>query len=386
MWNLALKGVFRRRFRALLIIGALAVPVALLLSLSSLGSSYERSLRAELDQMGVQLMLVPLGCPYDAAARVVKGQALDNTLPQSALTEVRADPAVALAAPLLITALPRAGEKRVDLWVGLDEAGRALKPWWKVQSGSDWFGSDDSAILGSEAGAIEMREPGDKLFNPEANRTLRVDGILARSGTADDNLLFVPLRTAQLMFGQRDRLTAIAIRLHQPDLLREATRRLQEIPGAQVVTLTEMMGVFLNLVGSVRMLLQAITLLAVSVAALGVFNTMLAAVLERADELAVMRAIGASRAQLFSLVTLESSLIAMAAASGGLLLSAGLGPALEGAIRSLLPMAPSGLLGRLTGVGIAEALLLCLPVGVLAGLYPAWRASQIEPAKAVKLE
>lgn len=386
MWKLAFKGMLRHRWRAGLLIGALAIPVAVLLCLSSLGSGYERLLRTELDGMGVQLMLVPLGCPYDAAARVVKGQALENTLPHAALAQVRADPAVAVAAPLLIVALPRDGEKRVDLWVGLDEAGRQLKPWWKAQAGSDWFADDNGVILGCESAAVELREPGDPLFSPEANRTLRVDGVLARSGTADDSLFFVPLRTAQAMFSQPERLTAIAIRLREPDLLREVAERLQQIPGAQVVTLTEMMGVFLNMVGSVRMLLQAIALLAVTVCALGVFNTMLAAVLERSDELAIMRAVGASRAQLFGLVAMESGLMAAAATGLGLCLAGLGGHALEGVIRPLLPMAPPGPLWRLTGFAIVQVVTLSLPIGIAAGLFPAWRASRIQPATALKAE
>jgi putative ABC transport system permease protein len=384
MWRLAFKGIFRCRLRIMLVIGALAVPVAVLVCLSSFGVAYENSLRSELDRMGVQLMLVPIGCPYDAAARVVKGRALDNTLPQAALGQVRADPAVAVAAPLLITAIPRPEEKRADLWVGLDEAGRTVKPWWKAAAGAEWFSGPDSVILGSEAAVIEMRAPGDKLFCAEANRTLRVDGVLAPSGTTDDNLFFIPLRTAQAMFRQPDRLTAIAIRLREPEMLREASQRLQQIPGAQVATLTEMMGVFLNMVGSVRILLQSITLLAVTVCVLGVFNTMLATVLERAGELAVMRAVGASRWQIFHLVTIESALVAVTAAVVGLGLAAVSGGALESVIRPFLPLAPSGSLWRITGASFREAFILCLSVGIAAGLYPAWRASEIQPATALK--
>ena len=48
-------------------------------------------------------------------------------------------------------------------------------------------------------------------------------GILKRSGTSDDNLFFLPLATAQRMFQQTGRLTAIAIRLRDPALLREAS-------------------------------------------------------------------------------------------------------------------------------------------------------------------
>ena len=66
-----------------------------------------------------------------------------------------------------------------------------------------------------------MRAPGDRLHSPETGQELRVAGVLERSGTSDDSLFFVPLRTAQRMFGQENRLTAVAIRLRDPALLRQ---------------------------------------------------------------------------------------------------------------------------------------------------------------------
>jgi putative ABC transport system permease protein len=384
MWRLALKGIFRQRLRAALIVGGLAIPVAMLVILSSFGAAYEHSLRSELDRMGVQLMVVPLGCPYDAAARVVKGRSLDDTLPASALDSVRADPAVALAAPMLITAVPRPEEKRVDMWVGLDESIRTVKPWWKARSGADWFTATNGVILGSEAAVIEMRATGDKFYCPEANRALRVDGILEQSGTSDDSLFFLPLKSAQEMFGQQGRLTAIAVRLRAPEMLLEAENRLRQIPGAQVATFTEMIGVFLNMVGSVRILLQSITLLAISICLLGIFNTMLAAVLERSSELAVMRAVGASRSQVFALVSSESAMFALFAVFAGWILAAASGGPLENLVRPLLPLVPSGRLWHLSGEALLQALVVCVAAGLLAGLYPAWRASLIQPATAVK--
>ena len=67
------------------------------------------------------------------------------------------------------------------------------------------------------------------------------------------------------MFHQPGRLTAVAIRLRDPGLLAQAAPRLQEIRGAQVVTLTEMMGTFLNLVGAVRTLIMAIAIVALGI-------------------------------------------------------------------------------------------------------------------------
>src|SRR5205814_8797295 len=97
----------------------LALAVGLSASLFGFADGYGSGLRSELDRMGIQLMLVPLGCPYDAAARALKGRALDDSLPAATVATVRADPRVAVAAPLLIGVFPVREQRRTDLWVGI---------------------------------------------------------------------------------------------------------------------------------------------------------------------------------------------------------------------------------------------------------------------------
>lgn len=386
MLRLALKNLYRRPLRTGLTLLGLAVSVALLACLLSLGEGYQRGLRGELDRMGMQMMLVPLGCPYDAAARVLKGRALDVTLPAGALAEVRADPAVAVAAPVYTAVLPRPSEGRTDLWVGIDEASRALKPWWKRASGSAWFQGPDSVILGAEAAATELRKPGDRFYSPETGRAFTVCGVLERSGTSDDALFFVPLATAQAMFREPGRLTAIAVRLKDPARMEEATDRLQGVRGAQVVTLTEMMGTFLNLVAGARTLVLAVALVAVAISALSIFNTMMAAALERTREMGVLRALGLSRAGAFGLMTAEAVLLS----AGGGLLGFGLalvaGRGVEALARPLLPLAPARGLATLTPDAMTRCLVLISIVGIIAGLYPAWQASRLRPAEALRLD
>jgi putative ABC transport system permease protein len=386
MLLLAFRNLVRRPLRNALTVVGFAVAVAVLACLSAFGHGYRRALGTELDRMGLQMMLVPLGCPYDAAARVLKGKTLENSLPESALDAARHDPAVAVAAPLLMAALPLPNEGRADLWVGLDESALELKPWWHVKTGEPWFSGDDSVILGCDAAEVETRAPGDWFYSPETGQKLRVTGVLERSGTSDDSLFFVPLHTAQRMFQQTNRLTAVAIRLRDPAQLREASERLQRIPGAQVVTLTEMMGTFLNLVGAVRTLLFSIALVAVTVSMLSVFNTLLAAVVERTGELSVMRAIGASRAQIVGLITTEALLLTGAGSIVGIVLALTIGRGVENLVKQFLPLAPSEPLLLLTSTSLWQCAGIGAAVGVLAGLYPAWRASRLHPAEALKAE
>jgi putative ABC transport system permease protein len=341
--------------------------------------------------MGVQLMIVPLGCPYDAAARVLKGRSPEVSLPDSALAAARRDPEVAIAAPMLMAAVPRPAEGRTDLWVGLDQSALALKPWWRLAADSHWFAAKDEVILGAEAAGLEMRSPGDAFYMPgptpkAPGARLRVAGVLERSGTSDDSLFFLPLPTAQAQFGERGRLSAIAVRLKDPTRGAETAERLQTIPGVQVVTMTEMMGTFLNLVGSVRTLVLAIAILAVAISALSVFNTMLAAVLERTAELGVLRALGASQGVVFRLVALEGLLLSLVGGAAGLLLAAGGGRWVEAAVKGFVPLAPAESLLALSPEVMGRCLLLSVAAGLAAGCYPAWRASRLSPAEALRSE
>jgi putative ABC transport system permease protein len=391
MNRLALKNLARRPVRTALSLCGVAVAVAVMACLLAFGQGYQEGLGRELNRMGVQMMLVPLGCPYDGAARVLKGRALETSLPQSALDHARRDPDVAVAAPLLLTAVPRPRERRTDLWVGLDRSALALKSWWRLTPNSMWFEQPDDVILGAEAAETEMRAPGDRFSlvgapGATASRALRVCGVLERSGTTDDSLFFLSLPSAQRVFRREGRLSAVAVRLKDPARGPDVAERLQAIPGVQVVTMTEMMGTFLNLVGAVRTLVLAVGIVAVAISALSVFNTMLASVLERTSELGLLRAVGASRAALFGLVTTEAWLLALGGGILGLVLASLGGHWLEATLKGFVPLAPSEPLLLLTPPVAARCLGLALLTGILAGVYPAWRASRLQPAVALREE
>ncbi|MEP6756235.1 MAG: ABC transporter permease [Chthonomonadales bacterium] len=364
----------------------LSVASGSLICILSFGTAYQNGMRTELDRMGMQMMLVPLGCPFDAASRVLKGKTLDTSLPGDSLASTRKDPAVAIAAPIYTAALPRPESGRTDLWVGIDEESIKLKPWWKLSEGSKWFTSPDSVILGAEAAATELRHPGDKFYSPETGKEFTVAGTLERSGTSDDSLFFVPLATAQSMFKQPGRLTAIAIRLKDPALIGCASERLQKTPGAQVVTLTEMMGAFLNLVGSARTLILAVTFVAIGISGLTVFNTMMSSVIERTREIGIMRAIGLTRFGAFRLTALESIILALTGSLLGVLFAAVIGSLAEAIVRPYLPLAPETRLSSVRFEAVLNCGLLLTVVGIFAGLYPALRASQMQPAESLRLD
>jgi putative ABC transport system permease protein len=150
--------------------------------------------------------------------------------------------------------------------------------------------------------------------------------------------------------------------------------------------MTEMMGTFLNLLGAVRTLVLAVAAIAIAVSALTVFNTLLATVIERTNEFAVMRAIGASRAQVFALLIGESLLLTLCGALAGIALAFAFGSRIETVAKGWIPFAPAETLLSLSPEALLPCLLLAVSVGAVAAIYPAWRASQLQPALATKLE
>jgi putative ABC transport system permease protein len=128
-------------------------------------------------------------------------------------------------------------------------------------------------------------------------------------------------------------------------------------------------------------LVSALLLLAVVVAVLGIVNTLVLAVVERTRELGLMRAVGATRRQVRTLVRRESVLMAVLGGLTGVGLGTLAGVALS---RSL---ADSGITSLSVPVGTLVAYLLAATlVGVLAAVGPARRASRIDVLRAITVE
>ncbi len=101
-------------------------------------------------------------------------------------------------------------------------------------------------------------------------------------------------------------------------------------------------------------------------------------------QIGVMKALGASRADVFAIVWLETTLICLI---GGVL-GAGIaivgGSAVEEVIKRMLPYAPSGKLVVISARLLMGSILGAIVTGLIAGIYPALRASSMRPVEAIR--
>jgi putative ABC transport system permease protein len=385
-WSeLSFKEWRRRPLRTGITVCGVALAIAALFSLLSFQRGYRSGVERELARLGAHVLVVPKGCPYDATSIALHGATWPCYLKAAYLDEVRTTPGVQTAAPALMSAFYDA-TGRQSVYVGIDTNMLALKPGWRItgafpaQAGELLVGSEISARSHWQLGQ-QVQLPG----LPNATRVIR--GILSPTHGAEDSFIYLQLADAQTLLRRPAQLTHILVRLVDPNQLDTVVSQLRGCDAGlymNVVPLAHLFRTIQGVVSSTRLLLVCLAMVALLAAAAGVSNTLLMSAAERTREIGVLRALGASRRQIFSLFWIETLQISIIGTMVGMMAAFGLSRLLEGWLRSTLPFSPTEPLihwhGSIAGTCLACALLL----GSAAGLLPAWRAANLSPTRAMR--
>ena len=364
----------------------------MLFNLLEFQRGYEEGLRSELGGLGAHIMVVPRGCPYEAATIVLHGGKWPRYMEQEWYDIVKATPGVAESASLIMDAVIKGGGTENLIYMGIDEEYPKLRAKWEYQAGG-WFDAERTAILGPSVAELGGFAVGDEITIEDGSRmpptNLRVAGILKRTNTQDDGLIFLPQATLQQIFGLEDKLVVILIKVEDVSKTDEVAERLQAASreakaGMNVFPLSELLGTLTNLISSTKVFVLAIVAVALLVGGVGVLTTILMTVHERTQEIGMMKAMGAGRLDIFRLIWIETLLMTLAGGVAGIGLAVVSARGVVAVLRHVLPYAPSDF-----ALGFsADTLWFCLGVsvvlGLLAGSYPSWRAASISPIEAIR--
>jgi len=384
-WTLAIKNLSRRRMRTLLTIIGVAIAIAVLYSLLSFNAGYERQLSGEMNSLGVSLLAVPKGCPYEAASLVMHGGVIPKYLNESNLQTIRNTTGVEIATPMLLQQFTNNGTPHVVY--GIESANmQKIKPWWKISG--RFFTDDEKNVMVIGAGLAELdgAKVGDKIPIGPTKEFFTIVGILERTGGQDDQSHFLPIAEAQRIFKKEGRINTIAVLVNDPKEVADVSDEIEKIPDTQVVTMSQISGTIMNLVGSARTLLFSLIAVAIVISAFGIMNTLLMSVHERTREFGMMKAIGASGADIGIMVMIETIIVTTAGGILGICGSFVGASMIEKFVRSNIPYAPVGSLITADPVLIGECLIFSVVLGLICGLYPAFRSSRLSPMEAIRSE
>ncbi|HEY5526785.1 MAG TPA: ABC transporter permease [Candidatus Anoxymicrobiaceae bacterium] len=379
--SLALKNLKRHKVRTVLTIAGIAISALTLFTVLSFNNGYDKALNEEMSSSGVHLYVSMEGCPLQAATLILHGGEIPSYLDQSMLGEIQMMDNVKIAGGYLISTIISGG--RADFFYGITPEVRKLKSYWKLQG--SWFKDENSIILGADVAKDLGKKPGDTVTIKGTDKTFNVTGVLKKSGKEDDGFYFLPLAAQQELFKKQQKLTAIGIQLTDIAKLNTVKTGLEK-RGAYVVPQQDISDLVSKLVGGTKGILFGILAIVLVVSGLGVFNTVMMATFERKEEIGYLRSVGARRSDIFSLIVLETLWLCLA----GLVVGLGGGYAVaflvDKWIRKFLPYAPAGRLVRPDVLAVVVAVTVVIFLGLVAGIYPGYRASRVSPMEAIRNE
>jgi len=204
---------------------------------------------------------------------------------------------------------------------------------------------------------------------------------------------YIPIRTAMTNYTSNDELSSLCVRIIDSSMLYDAVSQLDRVllqahDGFQdygISTNEEMLVEFKKMERSLMITLGGIALISLFIGGIGIMNVMLAAINERIREIGVRKAVGARGSDIFLQFLVETALISSIGGLIGIVFSIGI-TRIVGQI-----MESSNLSNTLSQMSVqpgvmAAGFLFSVGIGMLSGVYPALRASRLDPIEALRYE
>jgi len=440
--RLVMANLLRMKARVVMTAAGVLIGTAAIIVLISLGAGLQRAVISSMASVGelTEMRVMPSQPPAGRVVRVAAGGGPmmvassassvgsgEGALTDRVLDEIRAMPGVVAVTPLTYlngSANLRLG--RYETWAniqGIDPLAlealgfQAAEGVVAVGAGQAVVGSRVAQNFYDPRRGMPVEEPPN--LNGQNVRLvlikwaedgqpvervmrLRIAGVLAQTGGERDWSIYLSLNdvlsmnawfTGQRENPSRDGYSQALVKAESPEWVTALEPVLTE-RGLRVSSPLSMLEGVNRTFAIIQAVLGGIGGIALLVAAFGIANTMVMAIYERTREIGLMKAVGASNADVMSVFLAEAGAIGMLGGLGGVLLGSGLGRAI-GMVAWNYLSAQSGGEVAMPGVDSLVYVPGWLPVfaitfsaliGVLSGVYPALRAARLDPIAALRAE
>jgi putative ABC transport system permease protein len=399
----ASESLLANKMRSGLTVLGIIIGVAAVIAVLAIGNGTQESILGEIQGVGTNLLFVTQGGSEDVSNP--KPLTLSDA---DALADPFSAPSIDGVAPALNgrVELKFAGENKSTSLVGVTPDYETVRN--IGLSEGKFFSSTD--LSGRSAVVIIGTEVADDLFGRKSGlvgekvriegQPFRVIGVLEEKGGSaigsEDDQILVPMTTAQTRLLQRatpNAVDVIYVQAVNSESVPQASLEISQILSSRHRTMIgeedfsvqsqqDFLDLASTITGVLTIFLGGVAAISLLVGGIGIMNIMMVSVVERTREIGLRKALGARRIDILSQFLIESSLLSLLGGFIGILLGWSLSVIVELiAAGSGTPIVPVISLNA-----VLLAVLFSAAIGIFFGLYPANRASTLEPVEALRYE
>jgi putative ABC transport system permease protein len=365
MFAIITTNLLRSRARTAFTAGGIAVGVATIVALLS----FTQGLRDTADEF------IHLGGSELGIFQANVSDPTASVLPAATVRQIAAQPDVARATPPLLTV------ETVNVAPGAVVFGADPSGFFShnlvIVAGTRPRPSAREILIGDRLAEQLHLAPGGALV--VKGRAYRVAGVYHSGVLFEDSGAVLAIAQARQLTGRSGEETDVVVQLAPGVRASVAGRTVEHaLPGTQAITDPQQAlraGANGTLISNAILVIVVIALI---VGAISVANTMAMSIMERQGELALLSTVGWSPLRVASLIFGEGIALSTLGAALGLLFGVIGGGLLVHALGVSAYVSPS-----VTAWGLGRALLVGVAIGVLGGIYPAWRVTRMTPLKAL---
>jgi putative ABC transport system permease protein len=391
-FRIAIRALSANKVRSVLTMLGVIIGVAAVILLVSIGTGVQEQVTGQISGLGSNLLFVFPGNFSGGGGGGPGGGDIRKqfTTSDAEYVQSRLGDQGVVTPTLQAAATLRLGNRTMSSQMtGSDENGKdaaagtvELGRWY---SRGEVVGNARVVVIGS--GVRDELLPGQNPLGREIDvngQPFKVIGMLAAKGGSfggsQDNNVNIPVTTAQQILGTSD-ISAMLIQVTDPNNLQAVKAQVERLLRPRfldqftVFTQEQTLGILSTLLGTLTAMLAGLASISLLVGGIGIMNIMLVSVSERTREIGIRKAVGARTYDILSQFVIEAMVLSVLGGVLGILVGAG------GAL-AMQKWVPA----QVTFWAVALAFLFSAAVGIFFGVYPAYRASRLDPIEALRYE